>query len=162
LLRRPAGSLARVRGPSCYGRVVIGGRAFLPASIRRRIARTVSSSNQTVALDVRRAVSEDTTIAGPLSRLRLWSFLLIVRTRRVVTSSLAVSCLRTGSAGFSDFPAYSRMLAPPSPAGRATKNLLLVTPIRTGSLSRTPAALPVRVGWLSGAGHFCRPLCVAT
>src|SRR6187455_1358920 len=36
------------RGPSGYGRVVIGGRAFLPASVRRRTARTVSSSHASV------------------------------------------------------------------------------------------------------------------
>src|SRR6476620_7258427 len=40
-------------------------------------------------------------------------------------------------------------------------SVLLVTPIRVGSLSRALAALPVTVGWLSGAGHFCRPLYVA-
>src|SRR6478672_6420794 len=40
------GSLARAScGPSYYGRVVTGGRAFLPASPRRRGARTVSSSH---------------------------------------------------------------------------------------------------------------------
>jgi hypothetical protein len=49
------------RGPSGYGRVVIGGRAFLPASMCRHIARTVSSSHQE-ARDVRRTVSEDSRI----------------------------------------------------------------------------------------------------
>src|SRR5687767_6919231 len=76
----------RLRGPSCYGRVVVGGRAFLPASMCRHIARTVSSSRllSPRVRDVRRAVSEDSAIAFPRSR----PFLLIVRTRRVVTARL--------------------------------------------------------------------------
>ena len=66
---------------------------------------------------VRRAVSEDSAVYRSLGRSR--PFLLIVRTRRVFTTSFA----RGGSAGYSDVPAYSRMLVPPSPAGRATLNV---------------------------------------
>jgi hypothetical protein len=66
---------------------------------------------------VRRTVSEDT------ESLRSGSFLLIVRTQDIVTGVVTfVSAPR--SLRYTDVPAYSRMLAPPSPAGRATKNLL--------------------------------------
>ena len=50
--------------------VVTGGRAFLPASLRRRRARTVSSSRYPSCegvRDVRRAVSEDSQITLGLS-----------------------------------------------------------------------------------------------
>src|SRR5438270_10771404 len=50
---------SRLRDPYEIVRVVMEGRAFLPASICRHIARTVSSSNGLDVLDVRRAVSED-------------------------------------------------------------------------------------------------------
>ncbi len=106
----------RFRGPSCYGRVVIGGRAFLPASGRRRPARTVSSSH------------------GLLCEMFGVQSLRISR----LLSIFPADCPHSGhchgpshqvvsaprSLRFSDFPAYSRMLASPSPARRATLNML--------------------------------------
>jgi hypothetical protein len=61
----------RFRASTCV-LVVTGGRAFLPASRRRRRARTVSSSRSSSREEgrgVRRAVSEDSQIA-----LATWAF----------------------------------------------------------------------------------------
>ena len=77
-------------------------------------------------------------------------FLLIVRTRRIVTA------FARSSAGYSEFPAYSRVLCEPLPIRRATKLSNLRTVHRCCStifaIARTT---------LVGRGHFCRALHVA-
>ena len=106
------------RGPSGYGRVVIGGRAFLPASVRRRTARTLSSS-RLLLRDVRHIVSEDSTITAAFAFA-----ILVFPADCPHPSHCHRSLARTGSAGYTDVPAYSRMLAPLSPVERATLNML--------------------------------------
>lgn len=71
----------RFRANSCES-VVTGGRAFLPASLRRRRARTVSSSH------LRSETFGVQSLRIPESLARLGPFLLIVRTRRVLTGRL--------------------------------------------------------------------------
>src|SRR5690348_11622 len=90
---------------SCYSRLTSGGWSFLPASACRHAARTVASSAKA---DVRRSVSEDSE-----GEDRLRPFLLIVRTHHVVTAG-------RGSVGYSEFPAYGRILSLPSLTDRAT------------------------------------------
>ena len=72
-----------------------GDRTFLPVSACRHAGRTISYPTR---IGFRRTVSED-------SRRCFESFLLIICTRRIVTQMI---CPR--SAGFSDVPAYGRIL----------------------------------------------------
>jgi hypothetical protein len=76
------------------------------------VAMQMGPSHDPVSLDLWRMVSEDSD-----QLVADQSFLLIVRTRHVVTAPSAWDGTR--SAGYSEFPAYSQMLTARLPARRA-------------------------------------------
>ncbi len=95
-----------------------GGRSFLPASACRHTDRTISS--RTFRQRVRRMVSEDSArlLAIPLDvqlelgrRLALAVFPADCPHRKHCYQSAQIR--PTGSAGYSDFPAYSQILQRP-------------------------------------------------
>ena len=82
----------------CYSAMVRGARSFLPRSACRHTVRTVSSAFS-MAFYKKRSGVQSLRILGA----RAPSFLLIIRTSRLVTSS------ERSSGRYSDFPAYSQI-----------------------------------------------------
>jgi hypothetical protein len=76
-----------------------GTRSFLPGSACRHADRTISSPFRLSEISAWRMVSEDSEL------ISVQPFLLIDRTRHIFTDLI----LRSSSAGFSVFPAYSQV-----------------------------------------------------